>query len=104
MNDWIKDIKVGDKVIVSHRFYEAVAVVEKITPAGNIKAGNTIFQPSGIERGGDKWNKAYLRKATPEQVERIVQKNIIAKAIKLMRETSNITVEQAKNIIDLFDR
>ena len=102
MNEWIKDLKVGDTVIVTRRFYEAIVKVEKITPAGNIKAGKSMFLPNGTERGGDIWNKAYLRKATPEYIERIIQNNTIKKAITLMRETSNITYEQAKTIIDLL--
>lgn len=102
MTDWIKDLKVGDKVIISHRLGKCVATVEKITPAGNIKANGTLFLPSGMERGGNMWDRSFLSKATPEEVERIVVQNTISKAIKLMRQTSNITLEQAKSIIVLL--
>lgn len=103
MNDWIKNLKVGDKVIFSRRFFESVEKVEKITPAGNIKVRNCLFNPNGTERGGDIWNKAYLYEATPDLIERIIQKNTIKKAKCLMKATTNITLEQAKGIIVLLD-
>lgn len=104
MNDWIKDLKVGDKVIISIRFSEQIAKVENITPAGNIKANGRIFKPNGIERSGDVWERAYLREATPEKITEITHQNIIAKAMRLMKETKSITVEQAKNIIFLLNK
>lgn len=104
MNDWIKDLKVGDKVIISNVYATRIGVVEKITPAGNIKANRVLFNPNGRERGGDIWACSHLRRATPEAIKKIEDQEIINKAIKLMRETKNITVEQAKNIIFLLDR
>lgn len=102
MNDWLKNLKVGDKVIVSWITGCAVKTVEKITPAGNIKVGGIMFNSNGSERGGDAWSKSYLHEATPEVIEGIRNEAIIKKAIILMRKTSNITLEQAEKIIDLL--
>lgn len=102
MKEWIKDLKVGDKVVFCSRFIESVEKVEKITPAGNIKVRNVLFNPNGFERGGNVWDVAFLREPTPDLIERITHKNIIAKAMNLLRTTSNITLEQAKAIIVLL--
>lgn len=104
MNDWIKDLKVGDKVIVSSLYRKSVGTVEKITPAGNIKVNGILFNSNGWERGGGAWDRSYLSKATPENIEIIKQESTIAKAKKLMRETTNITFEQAKSIVAMFDK
>lgn len=103
MSDWLRNLKVGDKVIVSYRTGTVVSTVEKITPAGNIKVNGTLYKSNGMERGGDMWNMSHLCEATPKAMEKLINDNIIRKAIKLMRNTSNITLEQAKSIITLLD-
>lgn len=103
MNDWLKNLKVGDKVIVSCRMGDVIRTVEKITPAGNIKVNGTLFNSNGLERGGDTWNMTYLHEATPEAVQKVTNKNIIQKAINLMRNTTKITPEQAKAIIAVLN-
>lgn len=103
MNEWLKTLKVGDKVIVESRYKRTITTVEKITAAGNIKANGILFNSNGMERGGGVWNTTYLKQATPEVIEEITNQAIIAKAIKLMRETPKITLEQAKNIINLLN-
>lgn len=102
MGNWIEKLKVGDEVFVNYRFGCSLHAVQKITPAGNIKVNGLIFNANGQERGGDVWNKSFLSKATPEEIKSFRELLTIKKAIKLMRETKTITLEQAETIIDLL--
>jgi hypothetical protein len=102
VRDFLKNLKEGDKVIVSKRFCKSVGTVEKITPAGNIKVNGTLYTAGGVERGGDQWSKGYLYEATPAVVEEIKKENTISKALILMRNKPKITFEQAKKIVAIL--
>ena len=103
MYEWIKNLKVGDKVFVCWRMGQSLREVEKITPKGNIKVGGTLFNANGSERGGDVWSKSYLAEATPEAINSFKEKLIIQKAKKLMSATKELTLEQANKIIDILE-
>jgi hypothetical protein len=103
MYEWIENLKVGDFVVVSCRLGRSLKKVEKITPKGYIKVGNTLFNKDGSERGGDIWNKYFISEATPEKIKSFQEKLIINKAIKIMRAKTEITLEQAYKIIELLD-
>ena len=103
MNDWIKNLKVGDYVFMSWRMGTSLRKVEKITPKGNIKVDGVLFNKDGSERGGDVWNKCYLSEATPEAIKSFREELAIKKAIKLMREIKSITIEQANKIIEVLE-
>lgn len=72
-NNWIKELKVGDEVIVesggwSHR--RSIEKVEKINKV-TIKVGGSLFSiDSGYERG-DGWHKATLYQCTPQAREEL---------------------------------
>ena len=103
MYEWIENLKVGDFVFVCCRLGQSLKKVEKITPKGYIKVGNSLFNKHGSERGGDVWNKRFISEATPEKIKSFQERLIINKAIKIMRAKSEITLEQAYKIIELLD-
>lgn len=72
MDEWIKNLKVGDKVIVSGRFnLDFVDQVVKILPSGNIKTSKSLFKPNGFERSSDRWNTNNISQYTEEKQNKI---------------------------------
>lgn len=57
----LKDLVVGDNVLVTSRYYRCIAKVDKVTKT-QIIANNARFRrDSGWQYGGDSWNrKVYL--------------------------------------------
>ncbi len=53
-NDWIKDLKAGDTVIVRGRWREEIETIDIITPTGRIKIRNTYYTQQGRSRGDGK--------------------------------------------------
>ena len=102
MENWIKNLKNGDKVFIENRYGRYLRTVEKITNAGNIKANGIWFNSNGRERGGDVWNCSHLEEATGKEIIRYRQDLVIQKALKLMTETKKINYEQATKIIQVL--
>lgn len=104
MENWIKNLKAGDKVIVRYNCFSkhsySLEVVEKITPKGYIKVNNILYNNTyGFARGGghtylldynDERNQIKLK----EDTQKIFIRNIKAK----ISNTENMTYEQAMEI------
>ena len=101
-DEFIKNLKVGDPVVISNRFGMSLHKVERITPSGRIYAGGMIFNSGGVERGGGSWVKSILREATPKLIEVINQNETIREAFRLMNSKRTISYEQAKKIIEIL--
>lgn len=103
-NDWIKNLKAGDKVIVCYRgIYsdDTVKTVDKVTPTGRIKAGCDYYNPNGRPRnhGG-----THLEEATAEALEAIRQREVIRKAayrVSFVR-ADDITYDQAVKLLEVL--
>jgi hypothetical protein len=78
--EWLQNLKAGDKVIVQYHDAsgpEVVQTVKRITPTGKIVVGSfslTTFNSNGRHRIG-KWYSDRLHQYTPEREEEIVTKN-----------------------------
>ena len=70
MNNWIKNLKVGDEVIVAPGYGEIKRIerVEKINKS-SIVVGGVLFGFSGVERSS--WGRAMLFECTDEARERV---------------------------------
>lgn len=101
-NEWIKNLKAGDMVIISNRYGQSLRKVDKITPAGFVRVNSFLFNQDGRERGGNTWERSYLREATPELIQELREKETIKKAYNLMKNKTNINLEQAKKIIEIL--
>lgn len=100
----LTNIKVGDKVVLSARFCrDTIATVKEITPKGNIKVGNKLFRPSGVERTTDRWGKSYIRLATAHDMEIITKQNAICKCIDRLHDVKALTYEQAIEIAKIMN-
>ena len=101
MNEWIKELKAGDLVFVTNRHGTSLRQVEKITPKGFVKVGNSLFNPeTGVERGTDPWCVTHIKQATAEAVESFKRNALISSTLKVMQglRRSDITYEQAVEI------
>lgn len=105
--EWIKNLKQGDKVIVSNYsgwgpsiYYEEV--VERITPKGMIRVAGYLYREDGNRRGGG----ACLENPKDEEVKEILEdqrKRIFSlKVLKTMRSMNEITYETAKKIGEIL--
>lgn len=99
---WIENLKVGDTVIVTSLYGEAVKKVTRITPSGLIDVeGYGLFNKYGRERGGDTWSRHYLTEPTPEAIQKIREEATIRKAQNLIKKTK-INYDQAVKIIEIL--
>ena len=96
----LRDLKVGDKVIVSERFCaETIGVVEKITPKGFIKVGNTLYNSdSGNKRTSNIWDVGRIRVATTEQIETIQKNEFCRKILRKLNRLTSIDYDKALEI------
>ena len=67
--DWLKNLKAGDKVFIDGRTGKTLTIVQKITPTGRVVANNIQFI-NGVNHS-DKWNVIVLEEATEEEKEKI---------------------------------
>ena len=104
MREWIKNLKVGDEVIVTSNMCgePRISKVEKITPKGFIKVDGLLFDDNGSQRTSS-WYKSYIIECSEEEKEKMRKKQIISKAYGLMRNTKSITYEQAEDVIKILD-
>ena len=100
--NWIEALKPGDNVIISSMYGARIGTVEKITPAGNIKAGGLLFNKSGREKGGDVWHSCKLNEATDESLREINEHEIIANVLSKMRQINSLTYDQAEKILEIL--
>ena len=96
MNEWLSNLRVGDKVIVSNYGYKEIAQIEKITPSGMIKVNGSLYNKDGSRRGA--MYSFCLQECTPEIEKELAQRAFIRKVVTRMRNIKDITYEQAIKI------
>jgi len=97
--EWIKHLKVGDKVVISTGSYSRrVTSVTKITPKGfiNIESGQTFTQ-DGYQRGGDTWHRASLSEFTDEIALEFKKIKLISQCKEI--QFGKLTIEQLEQIL-----
>jgi hypothetical protein len=108
--DWIKALKVGDKVI-RHNYPHLphVDAVTRITPSGMPVVGNTMFNKDGTERGGETWHSEYIKPWTQEEEDKYATMEADRRNLNFLDNCSNrglfknkLTVEQRKQVVDLL--
>lgn len=102
MRDWVKNLKVGDKVILTTQFKEPrVVEVEKITPKGFVKVEGMLFNENGCQRSSS-WYTSYIWEYTEEKEEELRKKAVVRQARDLMNHCSCLDYEKAVKIIDIL--
>jgi hypothetical protein len=107
-NEWVANLKPGDEVYIQDNYDNGrFSTVEKITPAGNIKAAGYLFDKTGFQRGEEVWRKYILREPTEELRKSHQEKKILRKATGLCEDVERrkiiLSVEQAEKIIAIFE-
>ena len=103
------NIKVGDKVIYyPNSGFGIVTLVTRVTPAGNFTIDETdriLWDKNGNIRGTKIWNRSWVQPYSKEAYEKIMELKMISKAVKLIHkcDESDLTVEQAKAIIEILE-
>jgi len=102
-NDWIKDLKVGDKVVTSSSYRKSISTVTTITPKGFIKtdSGHT-FNANGGQRGGDTWHRTSLYQLTDKVVSEFKKVELIGKCNNI--KFSELTIGQLEQILSIVDK
>ena len=109
MADWIKNLKVGDKVIVSTSFGRtAVQTITDITPAGNLKVGGILFTKYGSQRTSDSWRRAVLMKYTEDLAQQLLEAKVKSEARGWMRKYADgvgvtLSLQQAEQILEILN-
>lgn len=96
--EWIKNLKVGDLVIVNDGGYygaKAIKPVDKITPSGRLVVGKNTFLDNGDQYGGDHYWHMNIEEATPEAVKDIRRNQKVRAVYKKIKDMKSITYEQA---------
>lgn len=72
----LKDLVVGDNVLVTSRYYRCIAKVDKVTKT-QIIANNARFRrDSGWQYGGDSWNRKSISVPTEKEISDIKEENL----------------------------
>ena len=102
MKNDLSNVKVGDKVILSSRFNDdRIATVEKITPKGFIKIGNSLFYQDGRERSSG-WYTSHIKLATEKEIEEIERKTFCKKVLRELHDLKEITYDQAVKVMEIL--
>ena len=106
-SEWIKELKKGDKVIVSGtRQPSRVATIERFTKTQIIVDGGSKFRLSDGEGvGGSVWCYSCIDQATDEAIAEIKEQEKVRKYSRLLEDKvkfSSYTGEQLEQIFDMF--
>lgn len=72
----LKDLVVGDDVLVISRYYRRIAKVDKVTKT-QIIANNARFRrDSGWQYGGDSWNWKSISVPTEKEISDVKEENL----------------------------
>ena len=82
---WLAELKPGDKVLIDNK---QVAFVDRVTPTGKIRIGQSTFTKYGKREGDGQWHFVHLHQWTQEREDEL----------RVIREKNRIV-----NYLDDFD-
>ena len=100
----LKDLQVGDDVLVTGMTYRRISKIDKVTKT-QIVAGNIRFKrESGWQCGGDRWNVRRISVPTEKEITEIKEETFRKKLIFAIssfnfKHLSTAELEQVYNII-----
>lgn len=102
MNDnWLKELKAGDRVFVRGNFRYSLEVVQRITPTGRVVV-NGIQYINGVNRL-DALTILRLEEADPSKIWEYTTQRFAMRVFKELKEKKTITYEQAKRINQILN-
>lgn len=103
MNE-LKNVKVGDKLLVRNRYGEGIETVERITKTLVFTRYRAYRIKDGYSMRSGKWDYIHADIATQEDINRIMKANIRIKKIQFCQNTEydKLTDSQLELIIDII--
>lgn len=101
----LKNVKVGDKLLVRNRYVEVIETVERITKTLVFTRYRKYRIKDGYSMSSDKWNHIHADIATQEDINRIIKANTRRKNIKICRDMDydKLTDSQLERIIKIIN-
>ena len=106
-NDWIKELKRGDKVYTYISQYGTerynLTKVKKVTPKGFIRVENDDLFRDGVRRTDD-WTRYQLKKWTPELETKLNNKKILENRMYKLKNVdwSNVEISKINRIYEML--
>lgn len=101
MNDnWLKELKAGDRVFVRSNFKYHLEVVQRITPTGRVVVNNTQY--TNGSNTSNRWNILRLEEATEEKIQEYKNTCFVHSVFEAMRGKKSMTYSQAKQINEIL--
>ena len=101
MNNWVKELKAGDKVFVSSRSGTTLQTVQRITPTGRVVVNNIQFI-GGVNRS-NVFDILTLEEATEEKIKEYKIRRFIRRVFNRLKQKQSMTYEQAKKINEILN-
>ena len=104
-SNWIKELKVGDKVFTYAYGKKHLHTVERITPKGCIKVNGQFYTKKGILIGNGQYKNNFLIQATEESIIDYENNAFINAVTREMRKTpyNSLSFEKASKIAEILD-
>lgn len=102
--DWIYELKAGDKVVVRNQFISRIATVTRVTPKQIVIGGSRFWKKDRCLVGGG-WHWACLDELTPErkaQIEDQEARNAMLKQLDRM-SWKVLSTSELKQVIDIIN-
>ena len=87
----LKDLQVGDEVLVIGRSCRRVAKIDKVTKTQIVVNNDRFRRDSGWQYGGDSWSRKSIRVPTEKEISDVKEENFRK---KLIYEISSVDFER----------
>lgn len=94
--EWLKNLKVGDRVFVVGNSGKSLRTVQRITPKGRIVVDNTLYTDGA--NCSNEWDIRHLKEATESEVKLYKREMFVRNVFSKLRVTIAMTYKQAKEI------
>lgn len=100
-NNWLKELKAGDRVFVRNMLGESLETVQRVTPTGRVVVNNTQYI-AGVHCT-DMWTISRLEEASPSKIWEYKTRRFAMRVFNALKEKKSITYEQAKEINEILE-
>lgn len=80
----LKDLVVGDDVLITSRYYRRIAKVDKVTKTQIVVDNVRFRRDSGWQCGGDSWNRKSISVPTEKEISDVIKKRTFARSSSML--------------------
>lgn len=100
----LKDLVVGDNVLITSRYYRRIAKVDKVTKTQIVVDNVRFRRDSGWQYGGDSWDRKSISVPTEKEISDIKEENFRKKLLYAIssfdfKRLSTDELKQVYNIV-----